>query len=257
MLLEAVFAIFLLLAAILLFAALFQRTSQIRNSQSLLEQQTAYGEDLFDQIRFWAQDPSHYDSDWSEWNGRTFECPDNAAVQARVECLPEGLALASPSSRLEEMWPEALRCRLDKAVVPVQLTVTAPYQKPLLTVSYIASPRRDLATQPQLTVSLAAGTDPLARDGDATYEVELRDSGGNPVPSPVYDWYLLPRTGNATLVRSSASRTGRQMTIRNRIKLPGGITGYAPGEVDLVVKARYHGMEVTNGDPPGTRVRLQ
>jgi len=256
LLLEAVLAIFLLLAAIILVGSLFQRTAQLRTAHKVLDAQIAFSEDLLDEIRLWALEPDNFNSDWSIWNGRVERDPNHAGVEATVRCDGAGQTLLSPSSELETSWDASIRRGLEKAVVRVQLTVTAPSQKDLVMVSYLEPPRQELVPDPVLSVTQTSGANPLDKDAEASFAASITDADGKPIPDLVYEWHLLPQTGNATLVKSTAPRNGSLATLRNRIVLPGGMVGYAPGEVRLLVRARYRGRYLDNGDPPSTVVNL-
>lgn len=260
LLIEAVIAIFLLLMGVLVFAALFQRSAQLSRVQATLAAQINLADSVMAEIREWASDPTHYDSDWSTWNGRTRTDPNNSSVEATVRCVGAGRDLLSPASELEFNYSSTRRRSLTKAVVPVEITVSGPQVMDFVVVSQVAPAIRTLPADAEVSVTRVSGTEPIPRGGTATYRATLADQNGVDIPYVTFEWFLLPQTGNAGLESSNAGRNGKLMPVRNEFRLPNGDIGFAPGTIRLRARARYHGKVLENGDPallPNTVVELQ
>ena len=245
---------------VLVFGALFQRSARTSNSQVTLAEQINLADSTMAEIRDWASLPANYDSDWSFWDGRTVTNPQYTSVQAIVRCTGAGRDLISPSSELETNYPPALARTLGKGVVPVEITVTGPSVQPLVVSSQVSPAIRPIAPGTNLSVSVASGTIPIARGSTAEFSAQLTDSAGVVIPNVTVDWFLLPQTGNGTLLLSTSPRNGSVMGVRNEFRLPNASIGYAPGEIRLRARVRYHGQLIENGDPanlPDTVVGLQ
>ena len=249
LLLESIIAVFVLLMGVLVFAAMFQRSARMSSQQATLAAQINLADSVMAQVRDWAATPANYDSNWSFWDGRDVPDPNYPTVEATVRCLGSGRDLLSPSRELEANYPAAQQRLISKAVVPVEITVSGPQVPELVIVSQVAPAIRDLGAAPVLQVTLDSGSEPIPRSAVTTYRASLSDSSGTDIPYVTFEWFLLPQTGNAGLESSTAPRNGKTMAVRNEFRLPNGDIGFAPGEIRLRVRARYHGKVVENGDP--------
>lgn len=254
--LEAIFAIFVLLMGVIVVSTLLNRSSRFAVNEVRMAEQQAFAEKVMDEVRAWALDPDNFGSDWSYWNGRTQTSSEDSTIEATVYCEGTGLALTSPCSHLEANWPGRERV-LPRAVMPVEVTATSPGLPPLNLVSYLPEAPRPLGLAPELQVNLSSGSLPLARAAEATFEAVLLDGSGEPISNVTFEWFLLPETGNAALLLSTAPRNGHQVTLRNELTMAGGTLGYASGTVRLRVISRYFGRLIDNGDPPVPSVELQ
>ena len=252
---EAIVAIFLIVSAVMVTVTLFH--SGLRYARMAETRATAgiYGRKVMQQIRSWARNPANYDDpNWAPYNGVELTDPDFPGFLARVDCQPAGRDLLSPSSELETMHG-ALAHRLDKAVVPVRVTVVwgQPEQR-LPLVSLVGEPERELAAGPNVLVQRVSGPpDPVPELGEIGFTAQLLDSGGNPIPNVAFSWSLLPVTGNATLLVNAAPRDGSAMGLKheyewNPLMSPPQV-GPISGEVRLEAVCRYRGRKIVNAAP--------
>lgn len=210
-----------------------------------------FGRKVLQQIRVWARDPANYNSTWAPYDGVEFTDPDYPGAVARVECDPNGREILAPSSELEGMYGADAK-RLGSSVVPVQVTVDWGMPgRELRMMSYIGEPERVLPANPRVTVQRVSGpSDPVPEGGTIGFTAELRDSSGEAIPDVVFEWTLVPISGNATLLHQDAPRTGATMELLHNyvwnplMSPPAG--GPISGEVRVEVLCRYRGREIVN-----------
>lgn len=255
LLLESILAVFLLLTGVIIFGGFFQRSAQMERNQERLAVQIELAENTMAEIRTWATEPRNYHSDWSAWNGRTITSSSHPEISATITCPGTGRELFSPCSELEANYSASTARKIAKAVVPVEILVEAPPLKPLSIFTQVSPPRSVLGNGVVLQVTRTSGTEPISRNGQATYRAELQDSSGNVIPGVTVQWFLTPQSGNGTL--EVPERNGNRAIVHNYFRLPGGGVGFASGSVLVRARVRYHGQMVQNGVDPTTVVQLQ
>ncbi len=272
-LVETVLAYFLLAGAIYLIVGLFHGGLRAHSRSQRLTEAARVAESTLARVRAWASDPIHFSSPWSGYNGVTFADPDLPGYQVRVDCRPpspDSLDLFSPCRSLEASYLALGIDRCMKAsVVPVRIQVSwgRSYQDQVTVWTHIAEPERALAASPtlvggELTIPpgpaphplvvrrVGGPPDPVPRNGEVEFEAQLNDARGIPIRDVMFEWYVVPVTGNATLVdsqldpaqpRSGTTRRVRHCYAQNPST---GAWRYAPGAIRLRARARYHGVEV-------------
>lgn len=196
-----------------------------------------WAESLMAELRAQAAEPSFFRGDWSAYAGlRTH--PDFPDLKATVE--HNRTLLDSPCSALEERFPSDPR-RFQESLVCVKISARWGEQRqPVVVVSQIAAPPVEPA---ELRLTRVAGdSDPVPPDGAVTFEAQLLDAEGNQIPGVMFDWYVLPLSGNATLAEDGP-RAGRRATLNHRYYFDPvrGDWDHVPGVVRLKARTRYHG----------------
>ncbi|MEW6282900.1 MAG: hypothetical protein AB1758_30085, partial [Candidatus Eremiobacterota bacterium] len=89
------------------------------------------------------------------------------------------------------------------------------------------------------------GPDPVPRDEEVEFEARLYDASGNQIRDAMFEWYVVPVTGNGTLV-DGGPRTGTTRRVKHCYALnpSTGVWRHAPGIIRLRARTRYHGVEI-------------
>jgi Tfp pilus assembly protein PilV len=244
-LLETVIALFLLVAEVLVLLGAFHQG--VRHQARTYMQAQAIGvvQQTFSEIRAWARVPANYDSNWSAYHGVTRQ---DGAFRVLIECAPGGQPLASPCNSLELPWSSRAKL-LRRSVVPVKVTAVwdpSDARARLSVTSYLGEPPR--APDPVLRITQTGGpTSPVPQNGVMAFQVEARDSAGNPLRDLQYSWYVKPFTGNASVL-GGGPRDGTSAEVKHAY-VYNGITLHVAGTIQVECRARYHGRELRGLTP--------
>lgn len=253
---EVVISVFLAVVGMLLVITLFHVSLQRDNRANLRKTQALFAERVLASTREWALDPDHFLSDWSSRRG-SFTDPDFPGFEATLDCQPLGRALYSPSSNLETIFPTAQRRKFQKSVVPVRVEVEGRGLPPVRLLSYVPEPDRELPALPRIQVSWVSGSNPIPQGATVEFQARMLDQAGREIEDVVYQWFVVPQTGNGTLHPEGVDRNRHRMRFEHGYTLPGGIPAFASGQARIRVVARYRGRIYSNGDPPEPELNLQ
>lgn len=240
---ETVVALVLLSGCILLISVLIQRTSSYQKRSEALLDASALADKVMGDIRIWAGDPAHYDSDWSAWNGQVLSDADFPELQARVD-VNRGVRVLSPDFSSEN--PLSDPRVLPQGCVEVRITAGKDLNSPVGRVSVwsmVASPSPN-ATTASIQVT-AADTSPMAVGGSRQYDAQAFDNG-RPLPECTFEWRI-HRVGNADADGNATSRDGRHFNVRHTASRWNStllINEPASGDVSLEAEARISGVLV-------------
>lgn len=246
-------AVFLILASIMVTVTLFH--SALRYGQKSESRMLAavFGRKVIAEIRHWAREPKNYDSDWTDLPGRILKDEDFPNFEARLECDTRNGQLTSPCSEFERLEGDLRAYRLQRAVVPIKVTVVWGSES-LILVSQVGEPLRELARTRIVLTRVSGDPNPVPPDGEVTVRAELHDSANRPIPGVRFSWSRQPGggSGNGTIVNNGL-RVGNQATFQhvytwNPFTDPAKTT-HVPGDVSLGASCRYGGRNYQQDAP--------
>lgn len=252
-LLETTVALYVLISALLVIAALFhsgikartetnkrrQATEALRRAHTQAMELNArdlggrYG---FDQIRDDWQ-PSHVEP--------VPDYPDFEATY-RVSDQP----VFSPCSTFElDRYPTnqqlilGSRLRVELEVVGLGQTVRSSF--------WLSDPPREVHPTDPIRLRRTSGQDPLPIFDPATkgpgniYEATLYDKYDQPIEGATFNWGIMPVTGNGSIFwdLDFNNRAGKRARLFNFVVTEFGDISYRPGLLRLECRSRYRGVE--------------
>ncbi len=257
-LVEVVVSIFLLLVGILLVISLFHsalRRQQLSHKKALA---TLMARSMMAEIRGWARTPGNFDSNWTDYDGRTFTRSEFPGLEATVGVEELGRTLYTPCSDMETPYLN-LAARMNRSVIPVGVEVgwgqPGPQNRVRL-VSYIGDPLRQLPVTPVTVTRSGGDADPVPQNGTVEHTAQLSDTAGNPISDVTFGWNVEPDIppGAARLLPDTVERDQHRMNLSHSYifqpRLPVPETGFVPGRVRVRAAARYHGRKVDNASAP-------
>ncbi len=249
---EAIVAVFLILASIMITVTLYHSALRYGQRSENRTLAAVFGRKVIAEIRHWARTPENYDTDWSHLTGRVFKDEDFPNFEARLECDVLNGQLTSPCSEFERLEGDSRAYRLERAVVPIKVTVTWGPER-LILVSQVGEPLRKLAEKP-VVLTRVSGPNPIPPAGEVTLRAELHDSFDHPIPGVRFSWSRQPGPGrgNGTIVNDGL-RVGNQVLFQhvytwNPFTDPPE-TIQVPGEVPLGATCRYGGRNYQHDEP--------
>lgn len=249
---EAVVAIFLILAGVIVTITLFHSGMRYSNSSQRRAMAAVFGRKVMMQVRAWARQPANFDSTWATYSGVDITDPDFPGMTAHVECDRNGRELFDPSSEFEsDLGPIANR--MQRSMIPVRVSVDwGMTGREVRLVSLVGAPERRVPAT--LVINRDSGpSDPVPSMGIVGFSAELRDAGGRPIPDITFSWSVLPISGNATLLKGAAPRNGQTMQLQhvytwNPLMTPPQ-SGPISGQVEIEVVCRYRGRRYVHAVP--------
>ncbi len=240
-LLETVIAIFILICAFCVFAAL-QNFSLVQSARA--ERRTVaarLARNRLESLRAWANQGTNFDSgNWASL-ATPEEVADFPGFQTSVQELAAAIyspstSLADPTDPLD-LSPAVRRVRVHVAFGSDALDV----------VSQIAAPRGiPYSPQTQAIVVTVEDPAPIPVGGSVNLTAQARSSTGTPLMGMVYKWSVNAGSGTGTVVKTNAS--GSQAKFINEIRTATGtIPNPAPGPKScrVVATAYYAGKELS------------
>lgn len=211
-----------------------------------------FGRKVIAEIRNWARVPQKYDSDWSELTANAFEDEDFPNFKAQLECDVHNGRLTSPCSEFERLEDDARAYHLERAVVPIKVTVSWGSES-LILVSQVGEPLRKLAPHP-VVLTRVSGPNPVPPNDEVSLRAELHDSNNRPIPGVRFFWSRQPgpEKGNGTIIYDGP-RSGTQITFQhlytwNTPAEPPKNT-HVPGLVPIGASCRYGGRNYQQHAP--------
>ncbi len=219
-------------------------------------------------LQAWARDPVNFRSGPAAYRAFSGDDPDEPGFHVDVDQAP--LLVFSPCRSLEAPYvPLGTARDLAASVVSLRIEVSwgsGPRDRVQLW-SELAEPPRPLALAPvvsaeghlwippglgahPLQITRVGGPpDPVPADAVIDFQARLVDASGNAIPDVMFEWYVQPVSGNATLV--DGSRTRRAQSVQNRYNFnPFTSTwGHAPGIIRVRARARYQGLDIVQETP--------
>ena len=196
------------------------------------------------EIRAWAAQASgtgfRFD-DFSLFPGSAKPDPDHP--EFTVEVRTAAMALVSPNSHFESLYPATERRTMTRSTRKVQVDVRwrsfgTPAQ--LTLVSLISSPTRRFREVEPVKV-FGSPPNMLAKDGTIDFTVKGYDTQDQEIPDLFFSWGVYPITGTGAI--ESASRDGRSATFKNISRRARGTVFYTGGACKTEARATYRGEE--------------
>lgn len=249
---EAIVAIFLILASIMVTITLFHASLRYGQKSESRTLAAIFGRKVIAEIRAWARVPQKYDSDWSELTANVFEDEDFPNFKAQLECDAKNGRLTSPCSEFERLEDGARAYRLERAVVPIKVTVSWGSES-LILVSQVGEPLRELAQNP-VVLTRVSGPNPMAPNDKVTLRAELHDSNNRSIPGIRFFWSSQPgsKNGNGTIIYDGP-RAGNEITFQHlftwNYPAEPPQTTHVPGLVPMGASCRYGGRNYQQDAP--------
>jgi hypothetical protein len=237
---EAIVALFLLTAGVLVAVTAFQRSLTYQRDSTRLRQAGQLAQNYLVQLaRYRDNFPgTNWPAYWSGYAPDRFrEEPFAVEVRCRV---PE---VFSPCLTLEQPYGGRGRRLPDSAVeVDILLDWGGP-QRQFRYVSLLAPPT-PLLQSVRLT---RVGSGSLSPNNHAVFQAEALDGSGYTIPGACFSWSVdtdgsTHQPGMGTL-NPTADRSGREMWVFHRIYRPDEVVAYAPGRVRVKAVCRLNGVE--------------
>lgn len=250
-LIEAIFASFLLLTALLLSVQLFDTSLQAEanNEQRIVAALVA--ENVLDQIRSDAN--SDFGTLQSAYDGRNWSLPEysNFQIEAKVEYFP----MAVPCSELESQYspgddfPLPNGRYLSDSVWKVQIDVDWPRSggNKVTIVEYLSNLEEVTSFQvaitpnpPNVINASTRGTVGVPRNDTRLFNASAT-ANGESVNDVQFSWYVEPLDGFGSVHR--VSRDGKKCLYKNAYRNFNNHIRHSPGQCNLVLRAEYQGIE--------------
>jgi hypothetical protein len=237
-LLEAVIALFLLLAAFTLVAELYSRSlSHLR----LVDRNTraaSFASNVQNEIRDWASTPANYRSDpWTPF--QAYGDSDYPDFQARAAV--DRAVLPASCSSFELGVPSADRALMRDSCRRVEVEILWRSQSLFSFVTLVPEPALTVRSSDPVVVRPQGGIPgSLARDQEVTFEADLM-TDSDPIADVEFVWSVEPGTGNATIEK--VSRDGRQAVLKNVYRPRFGSEVHTGGHCRLKATAVYRCTE--------------
>lgn len=241
-LLETLIALFIIVVALLMMTQLMHTSLRRGNASEQRLRAALCAQETLEEIRLWAANPDNFESTWSTYDNQTLIDPIFPEMQIRTTVADR--VVATPSKLLEDDFPIAEQRLLEEACkrVTVECRWGNGPKDALELVTLVSAPPRAFRTTDPIEITPTAGS--LEKDESASFTARAFDDRGQEIKGITFHWYILPKTGNATLV--AQTRDGRESTIGHWLLALDGVTRvYATGQCDLVVRARYNGITET------------
>lgn len=232
-LVEVVISLFLLSFVALVVLSMTQTSFLHQKRNQDLAKASLLASRAIAEIRIWAQDVDHFQSDWSAYN-TVLTYPEFPNHEVEVRSFAMGLPLDTPSDELESQWegdPRGTKT-LPRAVVPVEITVrwSGNERDAFRILTYVAEPWRD-ATGATFNIT---GPSPssLGTDQTAAYAITAQDAAGRPFENLLFSWRADSRYFSHA---PDSPRTGRQFrVVRDKVVKPPTSPPPVPPEVSPV-----------------------
>lgn len=237
---EAIVALFLLTAGVLVAVTAFQRSLVYQRDTTRLRQAGQLAQNYLAQVARYRDNfaGTNWPGYWSIYNPDSFrEEPFSVEVRCTV---PQ---VFSPCLSLEQPYTSRAR-RLDDSAVQVEITLDwGGPQRQFRYTSLLAPPTPQLQSV-RLTRVDSGG---VGRDGHAVFQAEALNASGNTIPGACFSWSVdtdgsTHQPGMGTL-NPNADRTGHEMWVFNRIYRPDEVVAYAPGLLKVTALCRLNGVE--------------
>lgn len=239
---EAVVALFLLTAGVLVVGQAFVQCLRYQRESLQYRQAALEAENIFAALRRYRDGFPASGQSWANyWSSYAHEVVALPGFEALVEV--RAAAIYSPSTSLEEHFGSRAR-RLPESAMDARLTLGFGRRR----VSFESRLGPPPLQVDQLSLQrLDSG--PLARDGFAHFRARALDSGGREIEGICYRWRVecdasTHQPGMATL-HSPGARDDREMQVYHRLYRPDMAITYAPGRMRVVVSCRNGGAEIS------------
>ncbi len=239
-LVETVLAMFLLVAEVLVLVGSFRQGLINQRRTAMGVRAVLVAERNLAEVRAWARDPAHFDSNWSPYLNLNRIDPEDPDFQVVIHSLPGGARLLSPCRPLESVWG-AQAYQMSQSCVSVRVDVNWSGGGSLSVTSAIAAPARE--ANPDLQITQTAGpSSPVPPDEVLTFQAAASDAAGQPLSDLRYHWDVKPLTGNASFL-SGGPRDGSTIQLKHQY-LSNGHPIHASGRIQVHCRAVYHGREL-------------
>ena len=244
---ETVLSLFLLAFSIILCTNLFHVGLRYSGRVEQEAVATLIAQKKLAEIRAWASTrvPGgfHFD-DWTPYANFTTNDPDQPGYLINVVARPA--PLLDPCTSFGALFLPANQTRLQASYQKVTATVTWGAGPGIALTTLIGDPVREWRVNTPLVITqISLAGNPLPRSQDAVFKVEGYDSDNRLIPDLMYNWYVVPLTGNGTITNQSPGHS--QVTLTHKIRLLNGNWGFAPGPSSCALRARsiFRGQERT------------
>jgi hypothetical protein len=236
-LLEAVIAVFLLLAVLTFTLDLYSRSLGYLSKSERNGRAASFADNVLSELRNWAGDIANFQQDpWVPFV--TFTDPDYPGFQANVTTKLS--PAMSPCSDQERDRPSDRQVIMSTTLKVATVDISFEGE-PLFKVSALLSePQRQVALTNSVVVE-PVGSPPASLPPDATqrYKAKLLDAGGEEIKDVKFAWSVQPLTGNASI--SEQARDGSWGDLTNVYIVPPGDRIYVGGQCQALASATYCG----------------
>lgn len=179
----------------------------------------------------------------SSFNGTYLQDPAHPGFEIAVQAHP--VTLHSPCSTFDEAdEPRVLESSAFQILAVVRWNQRDPGVRLHTLISEPRAPYERIQFSGLFTL--------LQRDGERELSAALLDRDGQAIPGVKFQFWIRPRSANATLRRY---RDGQRARVINRLDPlvsedgPGSDATYAGGECIVTARARYFGQEIRQDSP--------
>lgn len=238
---EAIVALFLLTAGVLVAVTAFQRSLVYQRDSTRLRQAGQLAQNYLVQL---ARYRDHFPgTNWpAYWSGYAPDRFREEPFAVEVRCtVPE---VFSPCLTLEQPFGSRAR-RLEDSAVAVEISLDWGGAQRQFHYHSLLAPPTPLLDSVRITQIGGGGS--LGANDHASFQAEARTADGYPIPGACFRWSLdsdgsTHQPGMGTL-HPEADRAGREMWVFHRIYRPDELVAYAPGRVRLTAVCRLNGLE--------------
>lgn len=238
---EAIVALFLLTAGVLVAVTAFQRSLVYQRDSTRLRQAAQLAQNYLVQLaRYRDNFPG---SNWPAYcSGYAPDRFREEPFAVEVRCtVPE---VFSPCLSLEQPYGARGRRLPESAVAVAILLDWGGPQRQFHYSSLLAPPTPQLDS---VRLTRVGGGGSLSADGHARFQAEALNPDGYPIPGACFRWSVdsdgsTHQPGMATL-NPSGDRAGREMWVFHRIYRPDEVVAYAPGLARVTAWCRLNGVE--------------
>jgi Tfp pilus assembly protein PilV len=239
-------ALFLLTGVVLVLVTLLHSLLRYGREVEMQSLAALAAEKRLEQLRDWSRQKA----------GNTYQFENLVATHAgQVTTDPEfpGFTLTTqaqvqpldmPGSALEQTQTD--KQRLTGSAVLIRVVASWGTGRSAVVTSLIGAPARIPNTS--LTVTHISGANPVPASGSAIFRASARDSDGQTLPDLSYRWYVLPQTGNASIVLQR--RDSSEARLINQVRWPSGTLAPASGTCMVEARAYYRGKELIGVSSP-------
>lgn len=243
--LETVVATFILAGAVLMLLATFDAGLKNLQASTQLSKALLLAQSDLDRVRGWCQDPGHFHNPASFPSMGSFAAiSGSSGFESRVDLLSR--ACYSPDWTSEMLHLPSERRELTASTLQASVTVRwgLGANRQVQLAATLAEPNCGWSLTQPIRIVMTPATATLAQGEVRQFTATAYDQANRAMPGITFSWMVLASSSDGSL--QNQSRDGHRVEFIHQLKKPGGGTTYgAPGEVWVLCRGRFWGVEKT------------